>query len=328
MSKGKRAVYETKTETVKRIFPIDDEPVIPTMDKPLIIESACPGFQVGGKRFPAVPITIKDQIKAQVESVKAGAILVHVHARNPKTGNKVADHRLLKEILDGIYDEVGDFVSMTHSWLGVRNSDFDFISGTQELLDLGNGNRYVQGSLIVPIGYRTTGTASYASAEATIEGIRWYEARGIKPIYQNFDTYSHLAFKRFLIDTGVSKSKPYVMNIQIGKHEAHAINKDPWSYLQLITNMNMIKENIPGSIIGIYPGGRNWLPMTTMGIVMGADIVRVGIEDCYWLYPHKNELIKRNADVVKMTAELARIHGRKVVTDAREARRLLGMRLT
>jgi hypothetical protein len=239
------------------MFPVETEPRIPTMDKPVLIESACPGGQTGGERFPAIPITIKDQIREQVESIKAGAILVHVHPRDPKTGNMVMNHKLLKEILDGIFDEAGDFIAMTHSWYGAPNSDFDFITGTQELLELGQGNKYVQGSLVVPIGYRTRATASFASAESTVEGIKWFEAHGIKPVYQNFDTYSHLAFKRFLIDTGVSTWTPYIMNIQIGKHEAHTINKDPWSYLQLITNMNLIKENIPGCILGVYPGGRN-----------------------------------------------------------------------
>jgi 3-keto-5-aminohexanoate cleavage enzyme len=328
MERAKDVSYEITKDAVNYMFPVEYEPRIATMDKPVIIESACPGFQMAGERFPAVPITIKDQIKEQVDSVKAGAVLVHVHPRDPKTGNAGMNHPLLKQILDGIFDEVGDVITMTHSWYGVRNADFDFITGTEELLSLGDGNKYVQGSLIVPIGYRTTPTASFASAESTIKGIAWYEAHHIKPVYQNFDTYSHLAFKRFLIDAGVSNWTPYIMNIQIGKHEAHAINKDPWSYMQLITNMSLMRENIPGAVLGIYPGGRNWLPMVTMGIVMGADIIRVGIEDCYWMYPHRDELIKKNSDVVKMAVDLANLHGRRVVTDAKEARELLGMKLT
>jgi len=320
--------YQIDKDAVNAMFPVEDEPVISTMDRPLIIESACPGWQTGGARFPAIPITIKDQIREQVESVRAGAVLVHVHPRDPHTGNAVHDHRALQVILDGVFDEVGDFISMTHSWYGVPNGEFDFIRGTQELLDLGQGNKYVQGSLIVPIGYHTIPTSSYASARSTAQGIRWYEERHIKPIYQNFDSYSHLGFKRFLIDRQVSTWQPFIMNIQIGKHESHAINKDPWSYMQLITNMGLIRENIPGCILGIYPGGRNWLPMITMGIIMGADIVRVGVEYCYWMYPHKNELIKKNSDLVKLTVDLAQMHGRRVVTDPKEARQILGMKLT
>jgi hypothetical protein len=219
--------YAITKDIVTEMFPVEKEDRIPTMDKPLIIESACPGWQTGGKRFPAIPISIADQIKEQVESVKAGAAIVHVHPRDPKTGRAVMDHKLLKEVLDGVFNEVGDFITMTHSWFAVPNADFDFITGTQELLELGDGNKYVQGSLIVPIGYRTREHASFASAEATVEGIRWYEEHDVKPVYQNFDTYSHMGFKRFLIDQKVSKWKPYIMNLQVGKHEAHTINKDP-----------------------------------------------------------------------------------------------------
>ena len=118
------------------------------------------------------------------------------------------------------------------------------------------------------------------------------------------------------------------MNIQLGKHDAHVANQDPWSYLQLIANMNIVKANIPESIVGLYPGGRNWLPMVTMGIMAGVDIVRVGIEDCYWLYPHKDEIIKKNSDVVKMTVDIATTLGRRVVTNAEEARKIMGIELT
>jgi len=92
--------------------------------------------------------------------------------------------------------------------------------------------------------------------------------------------------------------------------------------------MNILKGNIPRSVVGIYPGGRNWLPMAVMGILLGADVVRVGIEDCYWMYPHKNEIIKKHSDVVKMTVEIAHMLGRKVVTNAKAARKILGLKLT
>jgi uncharacterized protein (DUF849 family) len=68
--------------------------------------------------------------------------------------------------------------------------------------------------------------------------------------------------------------------------------------------------------------------MVAMVIMAGVDVVRVGIEDCYWLYPHKDEIIKKNSDVVKMTVDIATILGRRVVTDANEARKILGIKLT
>jgi DNA-binding transcriptional regulator YhcF (GntR family) len=42
----------------------------------------------------------------------------------------------------------------------------------------------------------------------------------------------------------------------------------------------------------------------------------------------QDEIIKKHSDVVKMTVELAQRHGRRVVTNAEEARKILGMKLT
>lgn len=315
-------------DIVTDMFPVDTEPPIITMDRPLIIESACPGFQVGGARYPAIPMTMEEQVRAQVESIRAGAVIAHVHPRDPKTGEAQMDHRLLAEVLEGIFDAAGDFVTFTHSWYPVAGAEVDCITGTQELLDLGGGNKYVQGTLLVPIGYQAKGQPSLVSEKATLDGIRWLNRHDVKPVYQLFDTHSHLGFKRYVFDKGIDESMPHIMNLQLGKHDATAINHDPWSHLQIIASINMVRANVPGCLVGVYPGGRNWMPMVAMGILLGADVIRVGIEDCYWMYPHRDEVIKKNVDVVKFAVDMARMLGRRVVTDADEARKILGIKLT
>jgi uncharacterized protein (DUF849 family) len=316
-------------EKAMAMFPIDREPKITTLDKPVIIETSCPGWQVGGARFPAVPITIKDQIRELTDSVKAGAVAVHVHPRNPKTGDAELDARLMKEVMDGVFANVGDCITMTSSWYPVARSDGDYITHTEELLELGEGNKYVQGAVVLPVGHFTNWNGgTYFSAKATVEGIKWMEAHSVKPDYLLRDTYSHLGFKEHLFDHGVSTWKPYLMSLNLGKHNSHTIQQDPWSFMQLITNQNMVKATVPESIIGVQAGGRNWLPIVTMGMLLGAEVFRVGIEDCYWIYPHKDDIIKKDSDVVKMTVEIANILGRRVITDADEARKILGMKLT
>jgi len=158
--------------------------------------------------------------------------------------------------------------------------------------------------------------------------VKWLEEHDIKPIFQLYDTYVMWDFKHKLLDTGIAKKKPYIFNLHLGKHHAHTIHKDPWSYLQLITNYNMIAATEPDSIIGVYPGGRNWLPIVTLGLLMGTQLIRVGIEDCYWVYPHKDEVIKKNSEMVTLVREIAERLGRRVVTDPNEARAILGLKLT
>ena len=92
---------------------------------------------------------------------------------------------------------------------------------------------------------------SYFSVRGAVEGVQWLEAHDVKPVYQLFDTNTHLGFKRHIFDKSIDKVRPRIMNIQLGKHDAHVSNQDPWSYLQLIANMNMVKANIPESLIGL-----------------------------------------------------------------------------
>ena len=89
---------EFSKDFVTSFFPVDAEPPIKTMDKPVIIECACPGFQKAGERYPAVPISIGDQINEISESVEAGAALVHIHPRDPKTGDPSSDVKIFQEI--------------------------------------------------------------------------------------------------------------------------------------------------------------------------------------------------------------------------------------
>jgi 3-keto-5-aminohexanoate cleavage enzyme len=325
-----KAKYALTTAMVADKFPVDFEPPIETMARPLIIESACPGFQKGGARYPAIPISMEDQIKAQVDSIKAGAVIAHTHPRDPKTGEAQHNHRLLAEILDGMFEGAGDFITYTHSWTHKDNAPGEGVTGTEELLELGGGNKYCQGSLLVPINHssHSAGRPSLYTESATIEAIQYMNAHDVKPIYQLFDTYSPLDFKRRIFDKNLEKSQPYVMNIQVGKHDATASNQDPWSHIQMISSINSLRQTLPDCIVGVYPGGRNWLPMATMGILLGADVIRVGVEDCYWMYPHRNDIIQSNAEVVKMFVQLARSLGRRVVTDVAEARSILGIKLT
>lgn len=317
-------VSQILPERVVHHFPVEKEERIPTMDKPLIIESACPGWQIGGERFPAVPCTIEEQVKEIVDSIKAGAVAIHVHPRDPKTCIAQISPLLLKQVLDPVFDEV-DCLTLNHTW--APKAEVDYISETEKLLDLGKGNKYCQGSVVLPINH-TSVTGTHHPIKSVAEGVQWLEKNHVKPLYQLYDSFAHFGFKQHIFDHGISTWKPYVLNLNLGKHTSHAVHKDPWSYLNLIANFGMVKDTIPDSIIGIYPGGRNWLPILTLGLLMGAQIFRVGIEDCYWVYPHKDEIIRKNSDMVKLTVDIANLLGRRVITDANEAREILGMRMT
>jgi uncharacterized protein (DUF849 family) len=99
------------------------------------------------------------------------------------------------------------------------------------------------------------------------------------------------------------------------------------SHFSLINNIEMVRRTLPGCTIGVHAGGRNWLPVTIMGIMLGVDVVRVGIEDQFWMYPHKDDLVRSPQEAITKVALIAKALGRDIATP-NEARDILGIKQT
>jgi uncharacterized protein (DUF849 family) len=67
--------------------------------------------------------------------------------------------------------------------------------------------------------------------------------------------------------------------------------------------------------------------MTVLGIMLGVDLVRIGIEDQFWTYPHKDEFIRSSVEPVEKVVQITKALGRDIATPA-EARKILGMKST
>ena len=320
-------------------FPVIYDPPIPTMDKKLVIEAAIPGWlppdwweERGIEGIP--PVTIEGQAEAIIECVKAGATVIHTHPRDPNPGPPMfgaAGSRrhaeLLSEIMDIAYEEV-DFISAHHSWtMDLRKSrDVDYISMTQEYLNVGEekgiGLRDVQSALIMTEAAYTD--KCVMSTDAAMEGTTFFEANGIKPMF-SMQSFSFPKFRRVLFDNGHTKKRPYWIAIQMGKHNDDQIWSDPWSYIQTINNISMFREAFPeDTFFALHAAGRNWLPVATIGILYGIELIRVGLEDQFWLYPHRNDISKHASDTVKMVVDIATALGREIAT-VEEARERIGI---
>ena len=66
---------------------------------PAIVSCAITGANQGKSANPNLPETIDEQVKSVVEARQAGAVMVHIHARNPeKTSENSFDPEVFKEI--------------------------------------------------------------------------------------------------------------------------------------------------------------------------------------------------------------------------------------
>jgi len=93
------------------------------------------------------------------------------------------------------------------------------------------------------------------------------------------------------------------------------------SYELLFTLVRMLPKGVLWQTI---IGGRYWLPLTVAAISLGVDVVRIGMEDSVYMYPHTNDYIKGCGQVVEAVAGIAKRLGREVATPS-EAREILGL---
>ena len=322
---------ERQRKHVMEDFPVIYDAKIPTMSRKLVIEAAIPGWHPaqwwrdhGVKHLP--PSTIQGQADAIIECVQAGASVIHTHPRDPLTGaspnhttpeGRVRHTELLTEIMGLAFEKV-DFITAHHAWTYdlTKSREIDYITLAQEILDAnkaqGVGNRDLQASLIMTEPIYTD--KCVMSTEAAMKGTEFQEANGIKPIF-SIQMFAFPKFRRVLFDNGLAKRRPYWIAIQMGKHNDDQAYYDPWAYIQTITNISIIRQAMPeDTFIALHPAGRNWLPIAVMGIMYGCELIRVGLEDQFWLYPHRDDISQNASDTVALIARIARDLGREIAT--------------
>ena len=152
------------------------------------------------------------------------------------------------------------------------------------------------------------------------------EANGVKPHF-SMEMYSLYWYKEMLWDAGVTKWFPSWTCMVMGKHANDTIYTEPGCYLQVINNIDMIKNCIPDPFIGIEACGRYWLPVAVMGLLHGAELVRTGIEDQFFLWPHRDDISTKASTTTELIVNIATSLGREIATP-QDVRDRLGMTLT
>jgi 3-keto-5-aminohexanoate cleavage enzyme len=277
------------------------------MEKKIIITVAVTGSRPTKEMNPAVPYTPQEIVDAAVECHKAGAAIVHIHVRDPKTGRPDFKVELFREALDGIRQRCDMLVNLTTSTSGLFSEGPDVISQRLQpvhlkpdmcSLDLGSLN-FRDRVFINPPEW----------AEAAAKCMR---DNSVKPELEVFDV-GHIYQAGDLIQKGLIDDPPHFqlcMGIKWG------IEASP-------ENLLFMKSKLPPdalwSVLGV---GRTQLPMITMAMLLGGN-VRVGFEDN--IYFKKGVLASSNAQMVEMAADLAERLERQVATPA-EARRILGIK--
>ena len=299
----------------------------PTMDKPLVI-TVCPvGGLVARKQNPHIPYSPQEIAEETIASYKEGATVAHLHFRD-EHGYMVTTTDKLRETVDPILEQCPDIIIQPSSCEGYDpNANQYTYESVKPMVDELHGiNRnYMESTIFTPVSYalqELDGTISVTLAveDNTVQTVRYLQDNNVKPEFMCHNWEGIANVNEWLIKPGILQ-KPYLMSMGPGMHNTGPTYPDPWGLLYLLGMIKMMPE---GSVIGLSAGGRNWLPLTVFGIMMGVDSVRVGMEDHIWTYPHRNEVIESNAEETRKIATIARELGREIATP-QQAREILGI---
>ncbi len=87
----------------------------------LIIAVGITGSRITRDQTPYIPILPEEIARSGIESWKAGASVLHVHVRDPKTGLGTQDLSIFKEVVDRIRAETDALLCLTTSGIPGRN---------------------------------------------------------------------------------------------------------------------------------------------------------------------------------------------------------------
>jgi 3-keto-5-aminohexanoate cleavage enzyme len=278
------------------------------MARKIMITVAVSGSRPTKEMNPAVPYTPSEIIDAALESYRAGAAIVHVHVRDPKTGVPVYRADLYKEVLEGIRRKCDMIVNLTTSGL--------FLAGEKEEEGIA---RRLQPVLLKPeLCSFDLGSMNFHD-RVFVNPPNWAEAatrsmreNGVKPEIEVFDV-GHIYQALDLIKRGLIDPPPY-FQLCMGVR---------WGMEATPENLLFMKSKLPSGVLWSALGvAKAQLPIITMAILMGGN-VRVGFEDNLFL--KQGVLATSNAQLVEMAKDMVERLGYEAANPG-EARRLLGLK--
>ncbi|CAM5338456.1 3-keto-5-aminohexanoate cleavage protein OS=Streptomyces tendae OX=1932 GN=GUR47_00305 PE=4 SV=1 [Streptomyces tendae] len=292
------------------------------MTENVIITCALTGAGDTVRKSPHVPVTPEQIARNAVEAAAAGAAVVHIHVRDPETGDPSRDPKLYREVVERVKETGTDVVINLTAGMGgdlVIDPDdplthlpgTDLVSGLERLPHVED---LLPDICTLDCGSLNFGDGSdlYVSTPDMLRaGARRIQELGVRPELEIFDT-GQLWFAKQLLAEGLL-DEPTVFQLCMGI---------PWGAPAdpgvLQSMVHMLPE---GARWASFALGRMQMPWVAQSILLGGH-VRVGLEDN--LYLGKGDKAT-NAQLVERAVTLTESMGARVATPD-EARATLGLK--
>lgn len=248
----------------------------------VLINVALTGMIPTKEITPYVPITPKEIIKDALKCAKAGANIVHIHARDDQ-GKPTWKKDIYEKIISGIREKNSEII-ITVSTTGRNWPEFEKRS---EVLK-------IKGDLKPDMATLTMGslnfinTASMNSPEMIEKLANMMQENGIKPEFEIFEP-GMLHKANFLLERKIIvDDKPY-FNIFFGN-----LGTAPLDSANIASMLSLIPENGHWAFAGL---GRYQLDANILALGLGGSI-RTGIEDNVY-YDQEKKILASNLGLVQ-----------------------------
>jgi len=292
-----------------------DAPISTPWDVPekLAVSVAITGafFQHGqNPNQPLTPQAIRDSAR---EVAIAGASSVHIHVRDD-TGYNVLSPQRFHEVIDPLREEFPE--------LAIDGCLVPALDGEWALMQ-----EVLQSGLLDAAPINTTATYIGDSlfvkpAPIMIEKVRLINEAGAKPeiaVYTDADVGNA---DRFLIKSGLVDT-PAAWLVLPALPGCSPMENTRQMIEGLTRTVSAIKDIDPDAFIMVCAAGRASTHVATLAALMGLHI-RVGMEDTYWLWPHRDDKVESNLQALQLGQMIAQVTGRPVASQG-EYRTMLGL---
>jgi len=293
------------------------------MQRKVIISCAVTGSADSPGKNPAVPVTPEQIAQSSIEAAKAGAAVVHIHVRDPKTTKPSMDGALYREVVERIRASGTDVLINLTTGPGARfEHDPQDPSKAGPASTLRGPDERVKHVVelrpdicSLDMGSLNMGSRVFINTPAHLEVMaKTIREADVLPELEVFET-GHLLLAKRMIDTGHIKG-PGMFQICLGIAWGQPATPEAMTYMR-----NLLPPTSPWFAFGI---SLHQFPMVAQAVLLGGH-VRVGLEDN--LYLAKGKLAPSNAALVEKAADIIEILGDIVATPA-EAREILGLKAT
>ncbi|GGF80468.1 Uncharacterized conserved protein, DUF849 family [Mameliella alba] len=281
---------------------------------------------------PYLPVTADQITEHAVGAAEAGASILHLHARDPKTGQPSADPAHFMGFLPRIKQATGAVLNISTGGSAVMTLDQRLAAPKLAEPEMCSLNMGSMNFALYPAAARiddwkhdweqpfleNSDDLVFKNTPRDIAGIlqTMGAERGARFEFECYDL-GHLYMLRHFVDRGMVEP-PFFIQFVFGV--LGGMGPDP----ENLTHMKTIADKLFGKdyMFSVLAAGRHQIPLTSMAAAMGGH-VRVGLEDSLMIA--RGQLARTNAEQVAKIRRIVEDMGREVASPE-DARRMLGLK--